>query len=91
MIMRKRGNFVLNKADFRGVAGSYDEENQRRQHKSCRLQPIDEFPNTLLKPHLRRIRNFQRQHARAGAVHGQVLAGALRAEGAGAGIGVYFL
>jgi len=29
MIERKRGNFVLNKAAFTGVAGSYDEESQR--------------------------------------------------------------
>ena len=29
MIVRKRGNFMLNKADFTGVAGSYDEEIQR--------------------------------------------------------------
>jgi hypothetical protein len=29
MIARKRGNFMLNKADFTGVASSYDEETQR--------------------------------------------------------------
>jgi hypothetical protein len=29
MIARKRANFMLNKAVFTGIAGSYDEENQR--------------------------------------------------------------
>ncbi|MBN8683003.1 MAG: hypothetical protein J0L99_10120 [Chitinophagales bacterium] len=29
MIVRKRGNFMLNKADFTGIAGSYNEECQR--------------------------------------------------------------
>ena len=48
MIERKRGNFVLFKADFADVCGQYVEKSNAEQDKIYRLQPIDGNFNRLL-------------------------------------------